>query len=103
MAAIDRIFDRLKACKGAGWQPPKQQPDVAPAQQALLIREALTECQRLLPDDENKDELTEGFEQSIFNARQLEEALKSGQIAGANQAMESLRRSCRSCHRAFRD
>lgn len=128
MAEIDRIADRLEACQTTDWQTPSQTPDVNPAQQALLVKEAFRESSRHLHEQANEeaDELTNDqaaeqasgtkaadvdqvdqqliawLRESEQTAAGLEAALRAGNKQQSDRDFAALQSQCRRCHEAYR-
>ncbi len=102
MAKMDRSFDNLKLCQQSSWGVPKDHPDLVPSQEALLVRESLHEAGRNLTKDHDQQ-----FRTWLLNAetvaRALENALKTGQQARANEQFLQMQKSCKQCHAKYRD
>jgi len=102
MAKMDRSFDNLKLCQQSSWGVPKDHPDLVPSQEALLVRESLHEAGRNLTNDHDQQ-----FQKSLLDAeaiaRGLENALKAGQHARANEQFLLMQKSCKQCHAKYRD
>ncbi len=101
MAAMDRIWDRIKWCEASGWQTPADHPDVAPPHEALMLHERLHELVRL--DNAFEDDLLTGLRAAEDSAKRLHEALKGGDVSAANEHFALLKKSCKTCHTAHRD
>lgn len=101
MAAMDRIWDRIKWCEEVGWQTPEDHPDVAPAHEALMLNERLRELVRL--ENEFDDDVLQGLHAAENSAKRLHEALKGGDTDTANEHFALLRKGCKSCHATHRD
>ncbi|MBI3860391.1 MAG: cytochrome c [Planctomycetia bacterium] len=103
MAQVDRRFDELKLCRDAGWRTPPGQPDVAPAQSALLVREGLHEALRTTPGDRYDDAFREMMSAAEALAAQVETALRESNPKAASAGMKALETSCKQCHVKFRN
>lgn len=101
MAAMDRIWDRIKWCEEADWTTPVDHPDVAPPHEALMLNERLHELVRL--DNVLEDDLVSGLRAAEESAKQLHEALKGGDVSAANEHFAHLKKSCKTCHTKYRD
>jgi protein tyrosine phosphatase (PTP) superfamily phosphohydrolase (DUF442 family) len=105
MATLDRRWDAMKLVEGSGWAAPAGHPDIAPAHEALQIRELLTEMERL---DEAKAKPAD-FREWLAGAREasgkLEDALRASPVdaEGALGAFQLLKASCTDCHNAYRN
>lgn len=109
MVALERTFDHLKQVSENNWRRTEAHPDIAPAHEALLLKEHFTE---LLRTDESHAQ-PEGFRQylaeSEIAAAELEAFLleeKAGvQVDHAQLAarFDVVAKNCAACHKAFRD
>jgi protein tyrosine phosphatase (PTP) superfamily phosphohydrolase (DUF442 family) len=104
MAAIDRASDNLKLCQAADWQTPPAHPDVAPAQEALLLKEAFRETARQLADSNDYgDQFAAWIGEAEKSAATLESTLAGGDAAAAAEAFTAIQAECERCHAAYRD
>jgi len=102
MAKIDRAKDNLKLCDDAGWTTPKDHPDIAPAQEALLLKEGFHESGRHLAAAYDRD-FKRAMAESERLAAQLEAALRSDDQEAAEQHFAALLSRCKSCHAEHRN
>ena len=65
MVEIDHRYDNLKAIQKAGWCVPTNQPDLVPASEAKLLREAYRELQRS-PEARTKGDKFLAYQQLEF-------------------------------------
>ena len=110
MVEIDERWDHLKAVRKAGYLVPKEQPDILPAHEAVLLWEHYREAQRL-PEAARRGEKFLGLLRSAEAiAKETEELLR--QFAAEpkpelhvrlNNRFDALGQSCVSCHKSFRD
>jgi len=104
MAIIDRASDNLKLCEAALWQTPADHPDVAPAQEALLLKEGFHETTRKLSENNDYDEqVLTWIKEAEQTAAKLEAALTEGDMSAANAAFSEVQTQCKQCHSAYRD
>jgi protein tyrosine phosphatase (PTP) superfamily phosphohydrolase (DUF442 family) len=102
MAQVDRAFDNLKLLRDEKWAVPKEQPDLVPAQEALLLQEGLHEAARNMGDsydDQFKTWLTE----EEAKATQLREFLLAKDATSADAHMLVIEQACKQCHKIHRD
>jgi protein tyrosine phosphatase (PTP) superfamily phosphohydrolase (DUF442 family) len=102
MAQLDRNFDNLKLLKMAGWKTPTENPDLNPANEALLLQEALHECVRNL-EAEREPQFREWLQQSDAMASALRRALQANDLPAADPLLNALEEKCVQCHVAFRN
>jgi len=102
MANIDRRIDLLKFCRDAGWSVPSQHPDVVPAQEALLIKEALHESARHLGNNDD-EQFRKWLTESESCAQALETALRAAGHNDATRAFQKMEQSCKQCHAKYRN
>lgn len=104
MAQIDRASDHLKMCQAADWQAPAEHPDLAPQQEALLLREGFHEALRQLSEVHRSDSRFVGWlTKAEQRARTLEFALEQRNTLDATDLITGLGNSCQQCHAAYRD
>jgi protein tyrosine phosphatase (PTP) superfamily phosphohydrolase (DUF442 family) len=102
MAQLGRNFDNLKLLKMAGWKTPTENPDLNPANEALLLQEALQECVRNL-ETEREPQFREWLQQSDTMASALHHALQANDLPAADPLLNALGEKCVQCHVAFRN
>jgi protein tyrosine phosphatase (PTP) superfamily phosphohydrolase (DUF442 family) len=103
MASIDRHWDNLKLCRQADWQVPRDHPDLSPAQEALLLREALHEAGRSAPRDKIDAQMRDWLDHAESLAVQIEKDLKDAKLDGASRNISMLEQSCKRCHARYRN
>ena len=104
MAQIDRASDNLKLCEAAEWKTPPGHPDVAPAQEALLLKEGFHETARQLAEKNDYDEqFLAWIKQAEQTAAQLEAALNEGNAEAAAAVFAEVQKQCKRCHVDYRD
>jgi rhodanese-related sulfurtransferase len=103
MAGIDRHWDNLKLCQDAGWRTPRDHPDLSPAQEALLIREALHEAQRTARRARFDAQFTEWLQVAESLATRIEDELRCGKPDDASRNVQTLEQSCKACHVKYRN
>ncbi|MBL8730611.1 MAG: cytochrome c [Planctomycetes bacterium] len=103
MSEIDLVFDLVRQAEKAGWQPPKDHPDLfAPketARLALLFTNLQVDAdsQKLPADYQGK------LQHAIETTQALDAAVQSNDLAKASQLFEHLGKSCKDCHQTYRD
>ena len=98
MVAIDETWERIKACRAAGWATPPGQPDVSPTHEALQLLEHFLEAGRAEPTPE-----FEAFrKRAEAAAAELEKALRT-KSGTAEEAFTRSAKLCSDCHAATRD
>lgn len=105
MVAIDGHVDRLKAVQKAGWQTPKDHPDVSPDHEAVLLWEQLREFARTEDAAHRPEEFRRKLHASERIAEQLRDALREGSRdkAAADVAFKQVSQSCVNCHQRYRN
>jgi protein tyrosine phosphatase (PTP) superfamily phosphohydrolase (DUF442 family) len=103
MASVDRYWDGVKACRDANWQTPHDHPDLTPAQESLLLREALHEARRMIPDDKFDDAFRSRLDEAESMATRIEFELNGSRHDEAEKQMRLLEESCKQCHAKYRN
>jgi protein tyrosine phosphatase (PTP) superfamily phosphohydrolase (DUF442 family) len=101
MAQVDRAFDNLKLLRDAKWSVPNDQPDLGPAQEALLLQESLHEAGRNAEGYEAQ--FTGWLAEEETKAKQLREFLQTRDSASADSHMLLIEHACKQCHKKYRD
>jgi protein tyrosine phosphatase (PTP) superfamily phosphohydrolase (DUF442 family) len=102
MSQIDRSFDNLKLCRDANWSVPPDHPDIAPAQEALLLEEGLHEALRNL-DDGYDEQFRAWLREAESIAVALGRDLQNHDPAAASARLKLVENSCKQCHHSYRD
>ncbi|MEO8164070.1 MAG: cytochrome c [Betaproteobacteria bacterium] len=105
MANIDRASDNLKLCAAAAaWKAPAEHPDVAPAQQALLLKEGFRETVRQLVESNDYDEqFLTWMKEAEELATTLESALQANDDETAAATFSKIQDQCKQCHGKYRN
>jgi hypothetical protein len=110
MVEIDERWDHLKAIRAAGYRPPREQPDLQPANEAVILWELYREAQRLPEAAHHGTNFVARLKTAESEAREAERLLREFASGGSNGARAELDRafdavaaSCSSCHKAHRD
>lgn len=103
MIHVNDRWDFIKESEKAAWALLPQFPDVSPAHEAGMLREAFREIARL-PDAQGKGEqFLTWTRQSEEQAAALEAALRAEDAAAAGKAFAALKATCNACHAEWRD
>jgi len=111
MVAVDTRMDLLKEIRAAGFKTPASHPDLAPANEALLLKETFRELQRL-PEAQKRgakflSELKSAEDQAEEAERLLQERVrgdgKSFDDQKLIQQFSAIEKRCSSCHERFRN
>lgn len=102
MSQVDHALDRLKLCQENQWRAPADHSDLAPTQDAVIIREGLHEIGRTMADDYDERFKTWLAECEALAAN-LQLHLGVGGTPAADHTMVKLNQSCARCHTAYRN
>jgi protein tyrosine phosphatase (PTP) superfamily phosphohydrolase (DUF442 family) len=109
MVGLDRRWDNLKQVRAAGWQAPRDNPDLDPAHEALQLVEQYREAGRLPDVKRRPGEFSRWLGEAEAAAGELEAVLRRGKAQGtvdAAAAAAAFRRAgsaCARCHGKYRD
>jgi len=105
MVAVGTHWDHLKLIRTAGWQTPPKHPDLNPAHEALLLREAYHESASLGDGNQRAAEMHAWLLAAEKNAQHLEDVLRAGKLdaAAAEKAYQLAAADCAKCHAKYRD
>lgn len=115
MVTIDAIVERLQACSGADWQAPADHPDVDPAHEALMLKEAFAELQRSAEFAKRPADYRQWMAEGEKSAAALETALRDrlrkdgipvprhSLLAPVTAAWDNVKGNCLACHKPYRN
>ncbi|MBL8762193.1 MAG: cytochrome c [Phycisphaerae bacterium] len=105
MVELDEINEHLKLIEKAGWQAPKEHPDLVPVAEAGRMADML----RVLAGGDRASSKPADFARALRDnaelAQQLEDALLAGENDGVTLSgkFKAVGASCKDCHTKFRD
>lgn len=104
MAAIDRASDNLKLSQQVDWRVPPDHPDIAPRQQALLLKEGFRETVRQLSEDNPYgEELLTWMREAEQASEELEAAFTAGTAKAIDTQFKNVQGQCKRCHAVYRN
>lgn len=103
MAVLDRRKDALALAGEAGWKTPRDHPDIAPAHEALQLREIFTELVRVESETGRPQDFKTHMRDALASANALEAALGQGDTATATARYKQLLQACSACHDTYRN
>lgn len=111
MVTIEQTHDHLKAIAAAGWQTPKDHPDLSPTHEALLLHEHFTELLRTEEVLRKPEVFHQLLKDSEHAAGILENALHAWQLTNKEakpltifkNSLNRISANCVQCHQTFRD
>jgi protein tyrosine phosphatase (PTP) superfamily phosphohydrolase (DUF442 family) len=110
MVAIDHRWDHLEAVQKAGWRVPPGRPDLIPATEALLLREAYRELLRDARAQAKGDKFLGLLRKAESDAKDLHALLGTratpldeAAIRQADALSKVAGEACAGCHKKFRN
>jgi len=111
MVQIEHTHDHLKSLEANHWQPLKQQPDLEPAHEALLLKEHYHELARTGDVQQQPAAFRQLLSESEQTVETLETLLRQWRAAGSPQpapekiaaTFAAATQHCTACHQKFRD
>ncbi|MBL9136117.1 MAG: cytochrome c [Verrucomicrobiales bacterium] len=110
MVAIDQHWEHLRAIQRAGYAAPETNPDLQPAQEALMLWEHYRESQRLPEAASLGADFKKRLEAAEAQGKALEDRLRSWASMSSpdlrsqlDALMAQVGKACSECHRQFRD
>jgi len=110
MVEIDGLWDHLKAIRAAGYRTPVNQPDLQPANEAVILWEHFREAQRLPESVERGPDLLRRFRTNEVEVKEAERLLRlfagerSSDIRSQlDRTFDTITQNCAGCHEAHRD
>lgn len=110
MVGIDERWENLKAVRAAGYLPPKNHPDIKPANEAVILWEHYREAQRLTDATHHGKDFVARLKTAEDEVKEAERLLhlyaadsKPDLRAQLDKSFDAIGKTCASCHKAFRD
>ena len=103
MVSIDERWEHLRAIRAAAWSTPKENPDLDPPHEALMLREDFREAHRAGQAEKRPADYLQKMAAAELSAQKLEDALRGKETEKAQAAFEEIGKNCKSCHAAYRD
>jgi protein tyrosine phosphatase (PTP) superfamily phosphohydrolase (DUF442 family) len=110
MVGIDERWDHLKAVRAAGYQMPKDHPDLKPANEAVILWELYREAQRLPDAVQRGQDFIKHLVSAEAGAKEVEQVLRQFAAqpkpelrAQLDKAFDAMAQTCIACHGTFRD
>lgn len=110
MVGVDERWENLKAVRAAGYLPPKEHPDIKPANEAVILWELYREAQRLPESEKHGADFVARFKKAEEEVKDAERLLRlyAGDAqpdlrAQLDKSFDAMAKTCSSCHKAYRD
>lgn len=110
MVAVDNHCDALKAFRKVGFAALPGQPDLTPANEALILWEHFREARRQGLGASKGEKFVQEMTKAESAAADLHARLQEwsadrtpARVAAAEKALQAVTGSCASCHKSFRD
>ena len=106
MAHVDRVWDRVKLIRAAGWRTPAEHPDLVPAAEAGMLHDGLRASRDTAPAWDavaSAPAFVAPMLRSLEASKALEDSLVRADPDGAESAFAVLAASCRECHEVYRN
>ena len=109
MTSLDRHLDNLKLARAAGWQTPKDHPDIDPPHEALQLFEHYRELRRQPAMLKKPADFQAWLRDGETTAQDLEQILRTAKktgkrdAPGADDAFKRASAVCNACHTKYRD
>ena len=110
MVAIDDTWEHLKAIRAAGYQTPKNHPDMKASNEAVILWEHYREAQRLSDAAHHGADFVarlRSAESEVKEAgkllRELDKSPKPELHAQLDASFDAIGKTCSSCHKQYRD
>ena len=103
MAEIDLVFDLVKQAQKAAWSAPKDHPDLVATKETRRLHTLFAQ----LKGDADSMKLPADYQamldKAIETSRELDGSVQKGDAPAADRMLEVLGRSCKECHKSYRD
>jgi protein tyrosine phosphatase (PTP) superfamily phosphohydrolase (DUF442 family) len=103
MSEIDLVFDLVKQAEKAGWKAPKDHPDLFAPKETARLAVLFANLQ----NDQDSKQLPADYQSQLQHAidttRELDRAVQANDLKQASQLFEVMGKSCKDCHKTYRD
>lgn len=110
MVEVDERWDHLKQVRAAGYQVPREHPDLKPAHEAVMLWEHYREARRLPESARRGADFIDRLAMAEAEAHEAERLLrlfaaepKDELRPKLDQAFDAIGKTCSSCHLSHRD
>jgi methionine-R-sulfoxide reductase len=106
MAEIDRTWDHVKMLKSHNWQGSSLHPDIQPQQELSIFRQQFEDAEKLAkanPAYSEDLDFMDSLGEVIALSEELESAFRKKNVSRADSILNSIRQSCKECHRSYRN
>jgi hypothetical protein len=110
MVDIDERWEHLKTVRAAGYQVPKEHPDIKPGNEAVILWEQYREAQRLSDAAHRGSEFVDRLKAAEAEAQKAERLLrlfettpKSETLTRLDKTFDAMAKTCSACHKTYRD
>lgn len=103
MAELDLVFDLVKIAKENQWQAPSFHPDLVAPKETSRMRDLFSQ----LRHDKDSLLLSADYQERLLRVidetTKLDTAVRDGDAAAANTWFDAVGKSCKECHKPYRD
>lgn len=103
MSEIDQVFDLVKQAKVAGWKAPSDHPDLLAAKESARLHKLFAQLQGDADSKKLPDDYQQQLAHAIETTRALDAAVQVNNMAAADRMLDVLGKSCKECHKTYRD
>lgn len=103
MAEIDQVIDLVRQAHDAKWQAPDDHPDLVAKKETQRLAELMRSLRADVESQQFPADYQQQLEHSIEVSTKLNDAVHAGNAIQAAQLLATLGKSCKSCHRTYRN
>ena len=103
MTEIDVVWDNIKALQKAGWQIPRNHPDLVPAKESARLATLYGQMHSEPESTAKPAEFQDILKRSHEVVQRLDAAIRDNQTDAAESAFTAVQKSCKECHKSHRD
>lgn len=103
MVELDVVFDNLKALNAAEWRVPADHPDLVPAKEARRTATLFRGLHENADSNAHPADYQQWLNRSIDDADAIARAVDAGDPKEAALRFQSLGKTCKECHKPYRD
>jgi protein tyrosine phosphatase (PTP) superfamily phosphohydrolase (DUF442 family) len=103
MAEIDQVIDLVKQAHAAGWQAPKDHPDLVAPKETARLAALFANLKQDAESTAHPAEYQTLLDKSIAASAALDKAVRAADAATAEAQLTAINKGCKECHVLYRD
>lgn len=103
MSEIDSVFENVVAAQKAGWAASKDHPDLMPQKETRRLHALFTQLEGDAESKSHPADYQTMLRKAIAQGQALDAAVAAGDKTAADAQFTLVQKSCKECHKGYRD